>query len=167
MASASVLTPALVPVAFKSMQLSVDSRQSESRQSCFAPLSHPRQSGSKPRPMCRHHNALQRTLDNFFGSSRCGNLNTAAGNAKGQRRHRKVCAQVAESDTAKETSFAKLKEFLEDAKSLGSVRIIVNTGLGVLESVTTLEKLFYHAMPGKVQLPICLDTTTCKQLSNL
>ncbi|CAI5490956.1 unnamed protein product, partial [Closterium sp. Naga37s-1] len=29
------------------------------------------------------------------------------------------------------------------------VRLIVNTGLGVLESVTTLDGLFYHTLPGK------------------
>ncbi|GJP86912.1 hypothetical protein CLOP_g16881 [Closterium sp. NIES-67] len=44
---------------------------------------------------------------------------------------------------------ANLKEFLSDLKNVGRVRLIVNTGMGVLESVTTLEGLFYHTLPGK------------------
>ncbi|CAI7755114.1 unnamed protein product [Closterium sp. NIES-53] len=44
---------------------------------------------------------------------------------------------------------ANLKEFLSDLKNVGRVRLIVNTGLGVLESVTTLDGLFYHTLPGK------------------
>ncbi|KAG6554257.1 hypothetical protein Mapa_004173 [Marchantia paleacea] len=42
-----------------------------------------------------------------------------------------------------------LKEFLDDLKSFGRVRLIVNTGVAVLESVTSFEKLFYHEMPGR------------------
>lgn len=42
-----------------------------------------------------------------------------------------------------------VKVFLEDLKSVGRVRLIVNTGVAVLESVTNLEKLFYHTLPGR------------------
>eukprot|EP00249_Psilotum_nudum_P007695 c20755_g1_i1 orf=294-986(-) len=42
-----------------------------------------------------------------------------------------------------------VKDFLEELKQVGRVRIVVNTGVGVLESVTSLEKLFYHTLPGR------------------
>ncbi|KAL2641541.1 hypothetical protein R1flu_009128 [Riccia fluitans] len=42
-----------------------------------------------------------------------------------------------------------LKEFLDELKTFGRVRLIVNTGVAVLESVTTFEKLFYSEMPGR------------------
>ena len=42
-----------------------------------------------------------------------------------------------------------VKSFLEDCKSLGSVRIIVNTGVAVLEAVTTFEGLFYSEAANK------------------
>lgn len=46
-------------------------------------------------------------------------------------------------------SFKRLKQFLEEAKCVGRVRIIVTTGMGVLESVTDMEGLFYKRLPGK------------------
>eukprot|EP00475_Leptophrys_vorax_P037288 TRINITY_DN64069_c0_g1_i1.p2 TRINITY_DN64069_c0_g1~~TRINITY_DN64069_c0_g1_i1.p2 ORF type:complete len:211 (-),score=8.68 TRINITY_DN64069_c0_g1_i1:357-989(-) len=54
---------------------------------------------------------------------------------------------VASADS--ETVVQNIKEFLADLKSVGRVRLIVNTGMGVLESVTTLDGLFYHALPAK------------------
>eukprot|EP00850_Spirogloea_muscicola_P004596 SM000019S05140 [mRNA] locus=s19:1029127:1030564:- [translate_table: standard] len=54
-----------------------------------------------------------------------------------------------EASTSSSETFPGLKRFLADAASVGRVRVIVNTGMGVLESVTTLESLFYRAVPGK------------------
>ncbi|CAM6117132.1 unnamed protein product [Calypogeia fissa] len=45
------------------------------------------------------------------------------------------------------TSSPTLKDFLEDLKPVGRVRLIVNTGVAVLESVTSFEKFYYHAGP--------------------
>ncbi|KAL3677876.1 hypothetical protein R1sor_020832 [Riccia sorocarpa] len=42
-----------------------------------------------------------------------------------------------------------LKEFLDELKTFGRVRLIVNTGVAVLESVTSFEKLFFSEMPGR------------------
>ncbi|CAI5471193.1 unnamed protein product [Closterium sp. Yama58-4] len=62
-----------------------------------------------------------------------------------------VVRATASTDTydADTGATANLKEFLSDLKNVGRVRLIVNTGLGVLESVTTLGGLFYHTLPGK------------------
>eukprot|EP00850_Spirogloea_muscicola_P006167 SM000029S10462 [mRNA] locus=s29:279161:280595:- [translate_table: standard] len=54
-----------------------------------------------------------------------------------------------ETSTSSSESLPGLKRFLADAASVGRVRIIVNTGMGVLESVSTLDSLFYRAVPGK------------------
>lgn len=40
-----------------------------------------------------------------------------------------------------------MKAFLEELKSIGSIRIITNNGLAVLESVTTFDGLFYSPTP--------------------
>lgn len=53
----------------------------------------------------------------------------------------------AETDQASETQ--PIKDFLEELKSVGRIRIVVNTGVGVLESITSLEKLFYHTLAGR------------------
>lgn len=97
---------------------------------------------------------LRQVASNFLGNFRSsGSAEMCLHQSARRRAIRRVCAQVTESQTAEEASVVAKKEFLEDAKSLGSVRLIVNTGLGVLESVTTLEKLFYHPMPG-LQTPL-------------
>eukprot|EP00899_Mesostigma_viride_P010669 jgi/Mesvir1/19603/Mv09900-RA.1 len=60
-----------------------------------------------------------------------------------------VRAQAAPAgEAAADGKFAALKSLLDDVKGLGRIRIIVNTGMGVLESVTTLDKLFYSDAPG-------------------
>ncbi|KAH9310903.1 hypothetical protein KI387_025938 [Taxus chinensis] len=41
------------------------------------------------------------------------------------------------------------KDFMEEIKTLGRIRIIVNTGVGVLESVTRMDNLFYHTLEGR------------------
>lgn len=57
---------------------------------------------------------------------------------------------AANSETSETVeTFPKLKEFLEKVKKVGRVRIVVNTGLGVLESVTTLDGLFCQEFGGK------------------
>lgn len=52
-------------------------------------------------------------------------------------------------ETEQSPATSALKEFLEELKGVGRIRIIVNTGVGVLESITSLEKLFYHTMAGR------------------
>eukprot|EP00898_Chlorokybus_atmophyticus_P008756 jgi/Chlat1/8882/Chrsp92S08201 len=52
---------------------------------------------------------------------------------------------------------ATLKQLLEDAKGLGRVRLIVNTGMGVLESVSTLDSLFYHTVPQRGEYANVID----------
>eukprot|EP00850_Spirogloea_muscicola_P010723 SM000064S19745 [mRNA] locus=s64:195825:197238:+ [translate_table: standard] len=80
----------------------------------------------------------------------------AHGVGKAQRRRRRGAPASASTETATQEastssseSFPGLKRFLADAASVGRVRVIVNTGMGVLESVTTLDSLFYRAVPGK------------------
>ncbi|KAH7284138.1 hypothetical protein KP509_34G040700 [Ceratopteris richardii] len=60
-----------------------------------------------------------------------------------------TAAEIPTAETENAVDTQPIKEFLEELKSLGRIRIIVNTGVGVLESVTSLEKLFYHNVPGK------------------
>ena len=65
-----------------------------------------------------------------------------------RRRSARVCASGAAAGTP-QTNVPLVKEFLAALPSLGSVRLIVQTGTVVLESVTTFEGLFYSPVPGK------------------
>lgn len=58
-------------------------------------------------------------------------------------------AAEASAPTEQASETQTVKDFLEELKSVGRIRIIVNTGVGVLESVTSLEKLFYHTVAGR------------------
>ncbi|KAI5070280.1 hypothetical protein GOP47_0014623 [Adiantum capillus-veneris] len=62
-----------------------------------------------------------------------------------------ILATAAEAPAATEqaSDTQRVKDFLEELKSVGRIRIIVNTGVGVLESVTSLERLFYHTIAGR------------------
>ena len=64
------------------------------------------------------------------------------------RRSARVSASGAAA-AAPQTNVPLVKEFLAALPSLGSVRLIVQTGTVVLESVTTFDGLFYSPVPGK------------------
>lgn len=103
---------------------------------------------------CRRSRS-QRFCTGFCGVGSLRQPNASAPGNVASSAHRlprlRVGAEVAAQEPVvqKAPSFKQLKQFLEDAKGVGRVRIIVNTGMGVLESVTDMEGLFYQALPGK------------------
>lgn len=78
---------------------------------------------------------------------RCCNL--VSGSRHLRRRTRTYAVEEETAAPPSAASTQKLKDFLQDLKDVGRVRIIVNTGVAVLESVTNLDKLFYHTLPGR------------------
>ncbi|KAG0576752.1 hypothetical protein KC19_5G105200 [Ceratodon purpureus] len=80
-----------------------------------------------------------------MASNRKFNALLSSGNAR-----RATAVASADAQAQADTTTVTVKEFLQDLKPVGRTRLIVNTGVAVLEStITNLDKLFYHVMPGR------------------
>ncbi|XP_057828433.2 uncharacterized protein LOC131039657 isoform X2 [Cryptomeria japonica] len=65
-----------------------------------------------------------------------------------------ACTAYGNELPQKQSSF---REFMEEIKTLGRIRVIVNTGVAVLESVTRMDKLFYHTLEGRGEYANVMD----------
>eukprot|EP00188_Purpureofilum_apyrenoidigerum_P005574 Plantae.Rhodophyta-Purpureofilum_apyrenoidigerum.ctg7395.p1 GENE.Plantae.Rhodophyta-Purpureofilum_apyrenoidigerum.ctg7395~~Plantae.Rhodophyta-Purpureofilum_apyrenoidigerum.ctg7395.p1 ORF type:complete len:196 (-),score=36.27 Plantae.Rhodophyta-Purpureofilum_apyrenoidigerum.ctg7395:293-880(-) len=79
--------------------------------------------------------------------------------ARGPLRRNAVLRMTAtdKSETDEKVTFSKLKEFLEDTKKLGRLRMIAQNEASVMEAIAPTDGLFYAVIPNGIEYGNIID----------